>query len=255
MAVRTALLAMVLALSGTTAFAQPASSRPARSGAVPDQRVFISIDAVTHLSSRDFDERLTIVENAENGSLEAAYDVASGPAFSISGGAVLWRSLGVAVGVTRFSKDIDVPVTAEIPHPFFFARLRPIEGEATVAREELGVHVQARMVVPAGQRWQVMIFGGPSFFSIKQGLVDGVEWTESYPYDEATFSRAVVRDVEESKIGVNFGGDVGYYFSRSIGVGGTVMYSGATIELESGGRTVEVKVGGLMAGGGLRLRF
>lgn len=255
--VRPAIIAVTLVLSSAAdSLAQAtAPRRPAARPAV-EQRLFVSIDAGAYASAREFEETVTFRENAEDGRIETAYGVSSAPVLSIAGGAVVWRNLGVAVGVTRFSKALDVPVTAAVPHPFFFNQPRSIEGVAeSVTREELAVHVQARMVVPVARNWQVMVFGGPSFFSVTHGLVNDVEFTESYPYDEATFGRAVVADVKESKVGVNLGGDVAYYFTRSVGVGGTVMFSGTQIDLPSAGRTVEVKVGGPSAGAGIRFRF
>jgi hypothetical protein len=57
-------------------------------------------------------------------------------------------------------------------------------------------------------------------------------------------------------VGVHAGADVSYFFLRRLGVGVTVQYAGTTIEMPSGGTgTLDVKAGGVQAGGGLRLRF
>ena len=111
-------------------------------------------------------------------------------------------------------------------------------------------------VVPVGRSVRVMVFGGPSFFTVEQALVNEVESTDSYRYDVATFDRAVTNTAKKSKVGVNVGGDVAYFFTRQRGVGGGAQYSGTTVDLPSpDGGTVSVKAGGLQAGGGLRLRF
>ena len=51
------------------------------------------------VGSNDFDDSATIRENAENGRFETDYEVKAGPAFNISGGALLWRNLAIGVGV------------------------------------------------------------------------------------------------------------------------------------------------------------
>ena len=144
-----------------------------------------------------------------------------------------------------------------MPHPFFFNQGRQVSGAIDTTREELAVHVQVRALLPLkNRRMQAMVFGGPSFFDVKQDLVSDFEITETYPYDTATFSRGMTTTAKESKIGFNAGADVGYFFSRQVGVGATVQFAGATIDLDApGGGTVEVKAGGLQVGGGLRLRF
>ena len=239
--------------------AKPAQPRPAPARpSQPTDRVFISIDGVFQSAGEDFGETVTFVENAENGTFSTDYDVKSGPAFNFSAGALVWRNLAVGVGVTRFSKATPIALTASVPHPFFFNRARSVTGDiGGLKREELAVHIQARAMFTPKPSIQAMVFGGPSFFSVKQGIVNDFEFTEAYPYDTATFSRGVTTTVDESKVGFNVGGDVGYFFTRQVGVGGTVQYSGTTVDVPASGGTgtFEIKVGGLQAGAGLRLRF
>ena len=101
----------------------------------------------------------------------------------------------------------------------------------------------------------VTIFGGPSFLSVEQDIVNDFDFSESYPYDTATFTRAIATSQSESAVGVNVGGDVAYFFTPNVGVGGTAQYSGATVEMTTPSGTADVKAGGLQVGGGIRLRF
>jgi len=183
--------------------------------------------------------------------------VKGGQTFDASGGGVLWRRLGVGVGVSRFSVVTPGSLRASIPHPFFFNQARAVSGDvADLKREELAVHVQARGIFPVGTRVQVMVFGGPSFFQVEQGVVTDYTYSESYPYDDASFSSATTTTASVSKMGFNAGGDVAFFFTRQVGVGATVQFSGVTVKLPGVlGSTQEVKVGGGQAGVGLRLRF
>jgi hypothetical protein len=235
---------------------QPAPARPSPSR--PTDRLYISVNGAYQTGGDDFGETVSFVENAENGTFSTDYEVESGPAFNISVGANIVRAFGVGVGVTRYSKSTPIALSASVPHPFFFNRPRSVSGDiGGLEREELAVHVQARATFVSTPRIQAMVFGGPSFFKVKQGVVNDFEITETYPYDAAAFSRGITTTADESKVGVNVGADVGYFFTRQVGVGGSVQWSGTTIDIPASGGTgtFEIKAGGVQAGAGLRLRF
>ena len=232
------------------------TAKPARPA--PIDRIYISVNGAFQTGGSDFGESVTFRENAEDGRFTTDYEVKSGPALNISVGATLWRNIGVGVGVTRYSKNTPTTFSASVPHPFFFNRARTVDGEIPgIEREELAVHVQARATFVPTRRIQAVVFGGPSFFSVKQDVDSDFEINEMYPYDTATFGRGIATEVDESKIGFNVGADVGYFFTRQVGVGGSVQWAGTTIKAPASGGsgTFDIKAGGLQAGGGLRLRF
>ena len=240
-------VAVVVVTPISQAIAQPASQA----------RVFITVNGGYQATSVDFHDTIEIRQYVEDGAIDADYEIAAAPAFDVGGGARVWRNLAVGVGVSRFSKSNAAAVTAQIPHPFFFSRARAISGESpALEREETAVHLQAVFLVPVGSRFHVALFGGPSFFAVKQDLVESVVFSESYPYDTASFTRAETDRQSESKIGFNTGVDVAYMFARNIGVGALVRVSRASITFESAdGEPFSVNVGGTQIGGGLRLRF
>jgi hypothetical protein len=221
-------------------------------------RVYVSVNGAYQSAGDDFTETVTFFENQENGTFSTDYDVKSGPAFNVSVGAGIWRYLGVGVGVTRYSKSTPIALSASVPHPFYFNQARSVSGDiGGLKREELAVHVQARATFLPTPRIQAVVFGGPSFFNVKQGIVNDFEITESYPYDTASFSRGISTTADESNIGFNAGADVGYFFTRQVGVGGSVQWAGTTIDVPASGGTgtFEIMAGGEQAGLGLRLRF
>lgn len=257
---RLAPIVAVLTLAvGAPADAQvrPTQPRPAPRPQRPviSEKVFISVGGLFQVGANDFVDTATIRENAEDGRLETDYTVGRGPAFDVSGGVVVWRNLAVGAGVTRFSKSTVTSITAQVPHPFFFNQPRAVTGDFSGTRSELAFHIQLRGVFPVNNRMMFTAFGGPSFFSVKQSIVTDVDYTESYPFDSATFSRAVGAEQSESKIGFNVGADVSYFFSRQVGVGFTAQFAGASVEMTVPSGTADVKAGGGQVGGGLRLRF
>jgi opacity protein-like surface antigen len=229
----------------------------ARAGAqtLVSERVFISVNGLYQMTSNEFDDTTTINVNAENGRFDTDYDVGGGLALDVSGAVVVWRNLAVGAGVTLFSTSTPTTIEAQVPHPFFFNQPRSVSGELEGDRRELAVHVQAKWIAPLSTRLLVTVFGGPSFFQVEQTIVTDFDYDESYPFDTATFSRAIADTESESKMGFNVGGDVAYFFSNHVGVGGTLQYSGATVEMTVPSGTTDVKAGGLQIGGGLRLRF
>lgn len=220
-------------------------------------RGFVSVNGGYRATSTDFTHDVVFTQFVEQGSINSSYFVDKGPQLDIAGGARVWRSLGAGVAVTRFSKSGGASVVARIPHPFFFNQLRSVEGDAAgLKHEELAVHIQAMAILPVGERLSVAVFGGPSLFQVKRGLVDDVRYNDQYPYDSATFASAETSNASASKLGFNAGVDIGYFFSRSVGVGGLIRFSGATVDFDApDGNTQPIDAGGLQAGAGLRLRF
>ncbi|MCH2253659.1 MAG: hypothetical protein MK365_10905, partial [Vicinamibacterales bacterium] len=89
-----------------------------------------------------------------------------------------------------------------------------------------------------------------------QGLVTAVDFSESYPFEVASFAEASTEEQSTSAVGFHVGADVGYFFSRYVGVGALVRFSGATVDLVSeDGGTISIDTGGFHVAGGLRLRF
>lgn len=233
----------------------PRNAPPSRRPSVINEKVFFSAGLLFQLTSNDFDDTFTFRRNAENGRLDTAYDVGGGLAFDASGSYLVWKQLAVGVGLTLFSTSTPTTINAQVPHPFFFNTPRSVTGNFDGDRSETAVHIQAKWLVPVNPKMLVTIFGGPSFFSVKQDIVNDFEYSESYPFDTATFSRAIAASQSESAVGVNVGGDVAYFLTPNVGVGGSVQYSGATVQMTVPSGTTDVKAGGLQAGGGLRLRF
>lgn len=199
--------------------------------------------------AQDFEHALF---GPEMGRRETVYPDGGGTTFDVAGGVKVWRQLAVGGGVSRFSRQDDLRVTAQLPHPFYFDRAREImRTEPNIAREETAVHLQAMWVAPVGASVEIALFGGASFFTVTQEVATGINFTQTYPYDSATFVSVERNAPSESAIGFNAGADVGVYFTRMVGVGGTIRYTQATVEL--GG--TEFAAGGLLASGGLRLRF
>jgi hypothetical protein len=221
-------------------------SRPSPTG-----RVVIGVNASYLTASHTFDDTRTFDLFAEQGRFTTRYDVQARVGVDAGGYVRLWRNLGAGVAFTTSKDDRDLAIDGSIPHPLLFSRNRAVEGTAAGTREERAVHIQAAYLLPVGKKMEVIVFGGPSFFTVKQSVVTGINYSDAYPYDEASFTSADVASEEEKKTGFNLGFDVGYYFTKNLGVGGIVRFSQTKVTFSRG----EVDAGGVTVGGGVRLRF
>ena len=191
------------------------------------------------------------------GDFDATYAIDNGVIFDVGGGFVLGRDFALAVAYTRFNRDDDGSVDARIPHPFFFNRDRAIAGSAAnLGRTEHGVHLQVRWFAPVPGPFEVVVFGGPTFFNVRQDLVTSVGFSHSFPFNEASFTTASIARRSDSAVGYNVGADVSYFFSPHIGVGGLARFTRGSVDLASeDSGLVSTDAGGFHTGGGLRLRF
>ena len=243
----------VVLVAAIAVLAAPAAAR-AQAG-VDAFRGFVSVNGGYQMTSNDFTDGAVFRENSEDGRFDAAYGVPRGRTFAVSGGGRVWRWLGVGAGFSRYSQSTTATLTGAVPHPFFFNRPRAFGSDITgLKREELALNFQLRAVVPVKQV-EVSVFGGPSLLRVKQAAVTSISYRDEYPYEEVLVG-AQQTTIDASGPGFNAGMDVAVFFARQIGVGLSVQYAGATLNLPSSGEGLaQIKAGGIQTGGGLRLRF
>jgi hypothetical protein len=236
------------------ALAWPAAA--AAQNAAASERVIVSLNGGYQASSRTFDDDFSFEQYVEQATVDVDYEVDAGPAFDGSVMIRLWQGLGAGVGVTHFSKDGVARITGSIPHPFQFGQPRAIQGETAVDHTETGTHVQIGWMGMASRSVRYVVWAGPSWISVEQSFVTGVRYSETYPFDTAEFSFADLARASESATGFNAGVDVTWAFAKNVGVGGLVRFASATATVAPAeGRTIDLEVGGFIAGGGVRLLF
>ena len=79
---------------------------------------------------------------------------------------------------------------------------------------------------------------------------------EVYPYDTLAFPSVSTETIKDKVSGYNAGVDMAWMFSKHIGLGALIRYTHGTKDFTpTGGQPVKIEVGGLNAGGGLRVVF
>jgi hypothetical protein len=222
-------------------------------------RVFVDVNGGYRSRSLSFSDTRRDAWFGETASWTADYEVKNGPALDTSAGVRVWRTLVARVGYTRFTDTRAAAIVGSVPHPFFFNQERGISGESPgLKQEEQALHLGALWAVPVNPRLEVAVFGGPSLFQLKRDLVEDVRYADSsYPYDNVAFDGTIVKTVKDQGFGFHAGADVAYFFTRTVGVGALVQFTRGRVDLTSPatGGSLSVDVGGLQAGGGIRLRF
>lgn len=220
-------------------------------------RGWIHVSGVYSAQQNTFTDTVSFSENFETGTTVTPYTVGGTPGVDVMGGVRVWQYFGVGAGVTQASQTgVSTTSTTRSPHPLYFNRHRTVTGSSSTDRTDTQVNIHAMVVVPAGRRVRVTLFGGPTLFQVKQELVTAVSKTDAYPFNTPTFQSYSKRSESVSSVGFNAGADVAVYFSDHVGVGGIVRYSVGTSDFATvDGDTLTTDVGGLHVGGGLRLKF
>jgi hypothetical protein len=247
----------LVALVTLAAHAEAQRPRSTQNRRPPGERGFIGVSVGGLVTSSSFDTTVDFSLYREPTSFDTSYDLPAALAFDVSGGVKLWRHLGVAVAVSRHEQSDDATISAQLPHPFFFDRLRPLNGTASnLTRSETTVHVGALWMNPLSRKLLLTLSGGPSFVSYTQDVVSAVGLNEVYPYDAVELSRAITAERDGTAIGAFGSGEVYYKLTRQLAVGGGARFSRATDDVETAtDQSVSIKTGGLQVGGGVRFLF
>jgi hypothetical protein len=196
----------------------------------------------------------------EKATIEAAQIIkGQGATFDVGGGVRIVGNLGVGVAYSQLSTKGEAALSASVPHPLVYDRPRTATGTATgFTHKEQQIHVFAMWMIPATEKFDVGVYGGPTFFQLKQDLVGlgTPPFTEvGSPYTSVTMN-ATQSQVSASKVGFNVGADLTFKLNKTFGVGGFARYSTAKIPVTpTGGSEVQITVGGMQVGAGLRIRF
>jgi hypothetical protein len=220
-------------------------------------RIVVSANGGAQSTSQAFSDQLSFPLYVEDAIIGTDYAVASAPFFDAGAVVRIWRTFGVGVAVSRFTDDRAASIEGELPHPFQFGQPRTIEGEASnLRRRETSGHLQIAWMGAPTSAIRFIVSAGPSWIRVEQGLITGVNYDEAYPYDVVTFT-GVDRVLEkEEAVGFNAGVDVLWVFAKHVGLGGLVRFSRATATVSPAeGRALELELGGLHGGGGIRILF
>ncbi len=236
---------------------QPAA-RAAAAPRAPQSRGFIALGGVFQFEKASFTDTRTLTYFRETATHTGEYEIDDGAGFDLGAFARVWRNLGAGVTYTQITRTGEAEYSGRYPHPFFFNQPRTATTVASdVDRTETGVHVSAAyLLLPSSGRFGLTVYGGPSFFTMKQDVVTDLTVTETYPYDTVAIAPGARSDLSESAVGFHVGADATWYFTRRLGAGALLRYAAATKSVAIGsGESFDLEAGGLQIGVGLRFKF
>jgi hypothetical protein len=237
----------------------PAAKTPAKKKPPREARFRLVLDFAVAPQTLNYEDLRTPTAFAETSQIATSYEAGIGLGAGVALQASFYRGLGVLVGYSYVKRDVTGIVDVSRPHPLHLNRPRDAApAEISGAGYSEGVFDVDAAYVHAG-RVEWAIFGGVSFFNVEADLLDVPTFNEIYPYDELTVGSAPTVAVSESATGWNVGGRLDYRFGKSkhFGVGVTLKYSAASVELVGTQVSTPAKVdaGGLRVGGGVRFYF
>jgi len=220
-------------------------------------RLYFQLDAGAQTATPRFTSNVTFKLNGEDGSFTARYRFVSAIAVAARAGVRVGGNLGLGVGVSRFVRQGEATVAAALPHPFFFNRPRNVTGVASdLKREETMVSAELAWLLRPRRKLDVMLFAGPAYFTTRQAMATRPRYTETYPFDTATFVGVDAQTVNKAGVGFTAGFDVSYRLSKRVGIGSLIRYSRAMATFSAApGSNARVTLGGVQTTAGLRVGF
>ena len=197
---------------------------------------------------------------SEPGTFDAAWDGGDASLYELSISLRLRNRWGLGLTFSEASLDDAANITGRLPHPFLFEKPRTVEGKGrNLYRDEAALHLSLKWLLRDTEKVQVALFAGPSRIDLDHDLLSAVDFSQTYPFDEATYAGVLKRRESGSAIGYHAGIDVARYWNDRTGVGGLLRWSSASIDLDApnGGDngSVTVDASGLQVVVDLRFRF
>lgn len=256
MRIRTLVLRTLFAgatLAAAAATASPAGAQPLASAW--GNNGYFSFNGLYEVSTQDATIATAQTINAETATITATQSVGKRPLFDVTAGGRLYKNLGAGFGVTYGMNNKDARVGGSIPHPFYFNQPRTLNGTTSLDRTDLMVHIAAMALLPISPKVQATVFGGPTWFQVKPQVIKEITVTDTYPYDTVSLSNVTRDRKTTSQWGYHAGVDLSCFFSHYVGIQGMVRYSSANASIDNNGVRSDLKLGGLHAGVGLRVRY
>lgn len=230
-------------------------------GATWADRGYINIGwGVESGSSAMTDTRTSIIYE-ESSTLTSTSTFTSGSLFDVGVGLRVWKNMTVGGAYHQEQNDTDGQLTGSIPSPIFFNRPRSItETVSGLDRKEAATHLNIGWVLPFGEKLDVLVYGGPSFFRLTQEVVGEVRCcTEQGGAFTTVGVTPTIVERKSSISGYNVGLDATYIVwsndSIRLGGGGFVRFTGASATIDMLTTSQPTDVGGVQFGFGARLRF
>ena len=132
----------------------------------------------------------------ETATVTTSSTFSSGSLFDVGVGLRVFRNLTFGVSYHQEQNDTEGRLTGSIPSPVVFNRPRTLDQAVPgLERKEKAVHLQIGWVVPISEKFDVLVYGGPSFFRLEQDVVSDLTFGEQG--NNTVIATAQHRDAQE----------------------------------------------------------
>lgn len=227
------------------------------------ERLQIHVNGAYQQSSRQFQTETTFRTYGEPARLLTREEFRGGGHIDAGGSLRIWRGVVLGASFTQVADSGSAEVTGTIPHPLDVERDRtPPPQTPALSRRERGTHAYLAWRIPLRYSLEVELSAGPSYFSLRQGVVANATPVEVVgpPFAEVGL-QVDLGEHTRNGVGYNAGIDVTYMLTPTtripqVGIGYFVRVTRGSVSLPVAADTRRrVSVGGVQTGAGLRLRF
>ena len=139
-------------------------------GPAPLERGYGHVNLGVQATSHDLEQDTVFVIYDEPGRIQVNGSGGGGVLFDIGGGWRVWQRLYAGLSFTSGSNTEDAALNATVPHPSNFDEFRTVTGTTPgLKHSEQAVHLQAMWRYPVTTKFDVLVGGGPTFFSVESG--------------------------------------------------------------------------------------
>ena len=211
------------------------------------ERFFLNVNVGGQLATRTVNTVATKIVYDETASLTSTQPVGRGAVIDFDGGYRIHGDFFAGVMVSFFSNSETAATSASIPDPLFFNRPKTVTGSTSgLKRHETTAAPHVTWSRPLTDNMDFNVSGGIAFIHLSQDLAGNFDVT-------APQNVTILQTTETGNgVGPFAQVDVVYNLKARYGVGGFVRYAGAKVDLPS---IADANVGGMQAGGGIRIRF
>jgi outer membrane protein with beta-barrel domain len=211
------------------------------------EKFFLNANVGGQLATRTIKAAASKEVFQETATVSSDQPIGRGVVIDFDGGYRVRQDFFAGVLVSFFGTSSTAATTASIPDQVFFNRPKIVSGSTDgLKRREVAVAPHITYARPLTDNFDITLSGGIAFIHLSQDLVGDFEVTPPQTLTIKTTSDSA------SGVGPFAQVDVIYNLKPRYGVGGYVRYAGAKVDLPT---SADANVGGMQAGGGIRLRF
>jgi len=225
-----------------------AASAHAQTPTPSTEKFFLNVNTGGELATRTISQASSKDVYGETASMTSQQSIKRGVVFDFDGGYRVRSDFFAGLLVSSFSTTSDATTSASIPDPLFYNRPKTVTNTLTgLKRTEVAIAPHITWSRPLTDNFDINFGLGIAFLHVSQDIAGG------FDVPNGTQNATILQRTEtKNGTGPLAQIDVSYSFMPKIGVGGFLRYAGAKVDLPS---VPQANIGGMQAGGGVRLRF